>query len=165
MLGDRHPSLSAILMDLGRLHAKLKEPKLARAELDRAIVVAKASEEPQAIAAATSALAEYFHMADKPKQALPLYQQALATYEQLLGTEHPSLIATLTNLGLAYIDVRDPRSAIDPLQRAIALEEKRTGASSQMLELPLSSLAEAQRKTGDRAGALATTARIATLQK
>jgi eukaryotic-like serine/threonine-protein kinase len=164
-LGDKHPSLSAILQDLGRLHGKLKQPELARAELDRAIVVANASEEPQAIAAATSALAEFLHMADKPKQALPLYQQALATYEKLLGSEHPNLIPTLTNLGLAYIDTHDPKSAIDPLQRAIALEEKRTGATSQMLELPLTSLAQAQRKIGDRAGAQATTARLASLQK
>jgi tetratricopeptide (TPR) repeat protein len=164
-LGDKHPSLSAILQDLGRLHGKLKKPAVARAELDRAIAVAKASEEPATIAAATTALAEFLHRADKPKQALPLYLEALAAYEALLGKEHPQLIATLTNLGLAYIDVRDPKSALDPLQRAIALEEKRTGKASPMLELPLSSLAEAQRKTGDRAGSDATKARIASLQK
>ncbi len=164
-LGDKHPSLSAILQDLGRLHGKLKKLDAARAELDRAIAVAKAVEEPQTIAAATSALAEFLHMQDKPREALPLYQEALATYEGLLGKEHPQLIATLTNLGLAYIDVRDPKSAIEPLTRAIALETQRTGPTSPMLELPLSSLAEAQRKLGDRAGTAATKARLASLQK
>ncbi|HEY5927356.1 MAG TPA: serine/threonine-protein kinase [Kofleriaceae bacterium] len=162
-LGDKHPSLSAILQDLGRLHGKLGKPDLARTELDRAIAIAKVTEEPAAIAAATSALAEFLHMANKPKDALPLYWEALATYEKLLGPEHPALIATLTNLGLAFIDVRDPRSAIAPLERAIALETKRTGESSQMLVLPLTSLAEAQQKSGDRAGAAATKARLATL--
>ena len=155
-LGDKHPSVTAVLQDLGRLHGKLGKPDLAREMLDRAIVVAKASEEPGAIAAATSALAEFLHMANKPRDALPLYQQALSTYEGLLGTEHPQLIATLTNLGLAFIDTRDPKSAIEPLQRAIALEEKRTGATSPQLLLPLTSLGEAQMKLGKRADAKAT---------
>jgi tetratricopeptide (TPR) repeat protein/tRNA A-37 threonylcarbamoyl transferase component Bud32 len=155
-LGDKHPSLSAILQDLGRLHARLGKLDVARGELDRAIVVATKTEEPAAIAAATAALAEMLHLANKPKDALPYYLQALATYEKLLGHDHPQLIATLSNIGAAYIDVRDPKAALEPLQRAIVLEVKLSGETSPQLQLPLSLLEEAQRKSADRLGAAAT---------
>jgi serine/threonine-protein kinase len=164
-LGPDHPSVSAILQDLGRLHARLGKTEVAREELDRAIVIATKAEEPTAIASATAALAETLHAANQPKQALPYYNRALATYEQILGLEHPQLIATLSNLGAAHIDVRDPKSAIEPLQRAIALEVKLSGETSSQLALPLGLLAEAQRKTGDRLGAVATKDWLARLQK
>ena len=52
-LGDKHPSLSAILQDLGRLHGRMGKTVEARAELDRAIEVAKAGEVPLSLATAS----------------------------------------------------------------------------------------------------------------
>jgi tetratricopeptide (TPR) repeat protein len=163
-LSQHHPSLSAILQDLGRLHGKLGQPDLARRELDRALAIAKASEEPGSIAAATSALAEFLHLADQPRDALPLYERALASYETLLGAEHPQLVATLTNLGLAHLDTGAPRAAIPILERAIRLEIARSGERSPQLMLPVSSLGEAQLAVGDRRGARASWQRAIDLE-
>ncbi len=154
-LGDKHPSLSAILQDLGRLHGRTGKTIEARAELDRAIAVAKAGEEPLAIAAATTALAEFLHAGGKPAEAIPFYQQALAAYEGLLGPEHPQLGPTLQNLGLAYIDTKAPRAAIAPLSRSLAIEEAVSGPRSALLLPILDGLGDAQLGAGDRAAARA----------
>ncbi len=154
-LGDKHPSLSAILQDLGRLHGRMGKTTEARAELDRAIVVAKAGEEPLAIAAAITALAEYLHAGGQPAAAISYYQQALATYEGLLGPDHPQLGPTLQNLGLAYIATKAPRAAIAPLSRSLAIEEAVSGPRSALLLPILDGLGDAQLAAGDPAAARA----------
>lgn len=162
-LGDNHPSLSAILQDLGRLHGRMGNSGEARVELDRAIAVATTGEEPLAIAAATTALAEFLHAGGKPAEAIPFYQQALATYEGLLGPEHPQLGATLQNLGLAYIDTKAPRKAIAPLSRSLAIEEAVSGPSSPLLLPILDGLGDAHLAAHDRASARRSWERAAAL--
>ncbi len=162
-LGDRHPSLSAILQDAGRLHARMGDATLARAELDRAIAIAKAGEEPLALAAATSTLAEFLHGDGHAVDALPLYRAALAAYESLLGPDHPQLAPTLQNLGIAYLDTRAPREAIVPLSRALALEEKVTGPRAAQLLWILDALGDAQLAVGDRVAARASWERAVAL--
>ncbi len=163
-LDGNHPSLTALLQDLGRLHARMGKPTEARAELEEALRVAKASEEPIAIAAATTALAELFHLGNAPAQALPLYLEALAMYETLLGRDHPQLVATLHNLGLAYLDLKRPREAVAPLARAVALEETVTGPASALLLPILEGLGDAQLGENDRASARATWERAIALE-
>ncbi|MFN0245722.1 MAG: tetratricopeptide repeat protein [Kofleriaceae bacterium] len=155
-LDGNHPSLTALLQDLGRLHGRIGKPVLAREELERAIRVAKASEEPLALASATTALAEFLHLGNKPAQAIPLYQEALVVYETLLGADHPQLGPTLQNLGLAFIDTKKPHAAIAPLQRAVALEETVSGPTSALLLPILDGLGDAQLAAGDRSAARAT---------
>jgi tetratricopeptide (TPR) repeat protein len=155
-LDGNHPSLTALLQDLGRLHGRMGKAALARDELERAIRVAKESEEPLAIASATTALAEFLHLGNKPAQAIPLYQEALVVYEKLLGPDHPQLGPTLQNLGLAFIDTKKPRDAIAPLQRAVALEETVSGPTSALLLPMLDGLGDAQLAAGDRSAARAT---------
>jgi tetratricopeptide (TPR) repeat protein len=155
-LAGNHPSLTALLQDLGRLHGRMGKTAEARNELEQAIQVAKTSEEPLAIASATTALAEFFHLGNKPALAIPLYLEALATYEKLLGPEHPQLGPTLQNLGLAYIDTKKPKDALAPLARAVALEAQVSGATSALLLPILDGLGDAQVAAGDRAAARAT---------
>lgn len=154
-LDGNHPSLTALLQDLGRLHGRMGKSAEARRELEEAIRVAKASEEPLAIGAATSALAEHLHLGNKPADAIPLYKEALATYEGLLGPDHPQLGPTLQNLGLAYIDTKAPREAIAPLARAVAIEEAVSGTTSPLLLPILDGLGDAHLAAGDRASARA----------
>ena len=162
-LGDNHPSLGAILQDLGRLHGTLKKPALARAELDRALAIAKAGEEPAAIAAATIAIGEFLHASHQPRAALPFYTEALATYERLYGPEHARLIPALSNLGLAHVELHEPAAALPFATRAIAIEEKRSGATSPVLMEPLSLLATIQIALGRRADARQTLERAVAL--
>ncbi|MEO8704951.1 MAG: serine/threonine-protein kinase [Kofleriaceae bacterium] len=154
-LGDNHPSVSAILQDLGRLHVKQGKKQLGREELERANAVAVASGAGAAIAAATTTLGEVLHLDQRPREAIPFYERALAAYEAMAGKDHPKLIPTLTNLGIAQLDIKQPKLAIANLDRAIAIEEKTTGAASPMLALPLTSLGDAKLLLADRAGARA----------
>jgi serine/threonine-protein kinase len=154
-LGDHHPSVSAILEDLGRLHGRLGMRTRARSELDRAIAISQEAGDGPGIASSTDALAEFLHGGGQPGQALPLYQRALAQYETIYGKDAPQLIATLENLGLAEIDLHAPAAAVPYLERAIALETARSGPTSSQLLNPLTSLGDAKLALGDRSDARA----------
>ncbi len=154
--GKDHPSIAAILQDLGRLHAKLGDPKAAQAELDRAIAIAVRAHDKNGEAAGESALAEMLHAAGRPRDAVPHYEKALATYEALLGGGAPQLIATLENLALAQVDLKQPALALPLLDRAIALESKTSGPASPRLITPLDSRGDAELALGQRAKAKAT---------
>ena len=154
--GKDHPAVSAILQDLGRLRAKLGDTEGARADLDRASAIATKSGSRNAEASAEAALAEMLHGAHRPREAVPHYERALATYEALLGREAPQLIPTLENLALAHLELHEPALALPLLDRAIALERKTTGDASPRLITPLDSRGDAELALGDRAKAKST---------
>jgi len=135
-LGPAHSSRSAILQDLGRLHGKLGDPVRARRELDQAIEAA--GDDPVTLANATAALAEFLHGGGKPREAIPIYQRALAMLETAYGADAPQLVNTLSNLGLAELDVHAHALAVPYLERAIAIT-KRLGGDTAELETTLAS--------------------------
>jgi len=47
-------------------------------------------------------LAFLYYSQGKYKEAEPLYQQALALRQKLLGDDHPDVAASLNNLALLY---------------------------------------------------------------
>jgi len=133
-LGPHHPSRSAILQDLGRAHGKLGDQRTARRELDEAIEAA--GDDPVSLAAATAALAELLHGAGRAREAIPIYERALALYEKAFGADAPQLVQTLSNLGLAELDVHAKGLAVPYLERALAID-KRLGADTKELEATL----------------------------
>ncbi len=63
----------------------------------------------------------------KYEQAEPLYQRALAIYEQALGPEHPDTARSLNNLAILYDDQGKYEQAEPLYQRALAIREKALG--------------------------------------
>ena len=51
------------------------------------------------VAAALNDLAQLHQALQRPQQALPLMQRALAIYEEAHGSQHPDTAAALNNLG------------------------------------------------------------------
>jgi tetratricopeptide (TPR) repeat protein len=86
--------------------------------------------------------------------ALPLYQQALAISEQVLGAEHPHTATSLNNLAALYRAMGDTARAVPLSQRALAIREQVLGAEHPSTATSLNNLAALYDSMGDYARAL-----------
>src|SRR5262249_34257142 len=66
------------------------------------------------------------------EQALPYSKRALAIFEAALGPQHPTVASALVNVGMAYLGLKEPQQALEPLERALSIQEREP---SQRLEL------------------------------
>jgi len=65
-------------------------------------------------------LAEVYHEIGDYTKALPLFQQALATSKQALGSVHPQTNRIMSNLAMLYQSMDDYANALPLLQEALA---------------------------------------------
>ncbi|MBD2675739.1 tetratricopeptide repeat protein, partial [Aphanizomenon flos-aquae FACHB-1416] len=63
----------------------------------------------------------------KYKEAEPLYQQALALRQKLLGDDHPDVATSLNNLALLYYSQGKYKEAEPLYQQALNILEQRLG--------------------------------------
>ena len=89
-----------------------------------------------------SEMGSYLHDQAAYTKAEPLFQQALAIREKVLGPEHPDLATTLNNLGLLYIDQGRYTEAEPLLQRALTIGEKVLGSGHLDLAITLDNLTQ-----------------------
>ncbi|HEY1558956.1 MAG TPA: serine/threonine-protein kinase [Kofleriaceae bacterium] len=87
--------------------------------------------------------------------AVPHFERARELRERVVGKEHLDIAVILSNLGICYMHLRDPR-AKDTLERSLAMREKLFGKASPILVAPLDNLGSYQLQAGDLAGAIAT---------
>jgi tetratricopeptide (TPR) repeat protein len=93
-----------------------------------------------------SALAAY-------AQARPLFEQALAIREKVLGPEHPATAESLNNLALTLTEEGDLAAARPLYERAVAIKEKVLGLEHPDTVTSLSNLGWLLQAQGDLAGA------------
>jgi tetratricopeptide (TPR) repeat protein len=74
-------------------------------------------------------------------EARRLFEQAVATYEQVLGREHPSTAASLNNLASLLQDQGDFEGARPLFERALAIYEKALGPDHPVTATTLNNLA------------------------
>lgn len=87
-------------------------------------------------------------------RAAPHLERALALREGSVGRDHADVALILSNLGVSYRHLRDPR-ARKTFERALAIREKTYGVASPMLEATLDNFAEDLQQDGDPGGAIA----------
>lgn len=90
--------------------------------------------------------------AGKLDDAEKLYRTTLAARERLLGKDDPATLATMHNLGVLLLGLRDPEGARDLLREAVA-RARRAGEAEWSMLMMMDNLAEAWRDLGqlDRA--------------
>jgi tetratricopeptide (TPR) repeat protein len=72
-------------------------------------------------------LALLYYSQGKYKEAEPLYQQALALRQKLLGDDHPDVAQSLNNLALLYYSQGKYKEAEPLYQQALNILEQRLG--------------------------------------
>jgi tetratricopeptide (TPR) repeat protein len=72
-------------------------------------------------------LALLYYFQGKYKEAEPLYQQALALRQKLLGDDHPDVATSLNNLALLYYSQGKYKEAEPLYQQALNIFEQRLG--------------------------------------
>ncbi|MBX3327352.1 MAG: tetratricopeptide repeat protein [Nitrospira sp.] len=90
----------------------------------------------------------------KYTEALPLYREALAIREKVLGPEHPHTAASLNNLAVLHHAQGQDTQAHPLLQRVLVIYEKLFGAEHPATATSLNNLAELYEAQGQYAEAL-----------
>jgi len=88
-----------------------------------------------------------YQLGDLP-QAESFARRSLQIRRQLVGPDHPSLAASLTNLG-GMLSTHDPQAALEPLNQALRLRLQHSGDKSFAVAQVLSSVGNTHRKLGD----------------
>lgn len=161
-LGKDHPDLTIALNNLASLYEMQGHYSEAELLLQRAIAIGEqhlGSDHPN-VALYLSNLANIYReqrrgMANpfrEPEnyssEAEPLYQRALAIWEQQLGTDHPNVGSILNNLADLY-RMQKRYSEAEPLyQRALAILEQQLGGDHPDVARTLNNLAEVYRQQG-----------------
>jgi tetratricopeptide (TPR) repeat protein/predicted Ser/Thr protein kinase len=128
-LGPEHPSTATALFYLGSVSIQEGRTDEALVDLQRVLAIwqkALGPEHPSLSAALVGigdALLARGHAAD----ALNRYQRANELVEKAVGPDHPDLADGLTGVGLAQIALHQPRKAVAPLERALAIRIKNPG--------------------------------------
>lgn len=78
-----------------------------------------------------------------------MYQRALAIWEKTLGSDHPEVAQSLSDLGFLFNDIGDYVRAEAALQRALSIYEKSLPEGHGALENTLNRLALVYREKGD----------------
>jgi tetratricopeptide (TPR) repeat protein len=97
-------------------------------------------------------------------EAVPHFEHAIELRERLVGPEHNDIALMVSNLGLCYGHLRDPK-ARPTFERAIAMREKLFGKNSPILVPSLDNYAEYLRHSGDIAAAVSVNERALRLAK
>jgi CHAT domain-containing protein/tetratricopeptide (TPR) repeat protein len=100
-----------------------------------------------------SSEAEGLYRAGKFNAAIPLIERALALREEVLGTEHPDVAASVHDLAGLYISKGDYAQAEPLFQRALAIREKALGTEHPDVAQCLNSLGGLYKTKGDYAQA------------
>jgi len=87
-------------------------------------------------------------------QALPLYHQALAINEKMLGPDHPATATNVNNLGYLYEGNGQYDRALPLLTRALEIREKELGPEHQDTVQSVNSLGRLYSRMGDYSRAL-----------
>jgi eukaryotic-like serine/threonine-protein kinase len=163
-LGAGHSRRGDALMAVGVLRFMRKDfpGSLAAYEAAYPILRAALGDAHTTVGILLSNTGETLLALDRTGPARGQFQQALAVLERSLGSEHADLALPLKGLGLAHLGGGQPREALAPLERALALRTASSAASDpQELAEIRWALARTLRALGRepaRAGELATAA-------
>ena len=95
-----------------------------------------------------SNLASAYHEAGRPDEAIPLWEEALPGFEQMLGLDDPDTLRTRNSLALAYQDAGRLDEAIPLFERTLADQQRVLGADDPNTLRGRNSLAVAYQEAG-----------------
>lgn len=110
--------LSEALTNMGLAAAKLERFEEAEERYRESLLLGIAMEEPVIIFLGYNNLADLYYLKDDPAEALKYSRLALQKAREVGNPYH--LTAALRNMGLRYVEVNEPDSAIQVLEEVIA---------------------------------------------
>ncbi len=122
------------------------------------------ADEPEVAATMMALIGGVYAQLDLKREALPLFEEALAKRRRLYGGEDPRTAAAERDLGATYLELEQPRRARPLLRHALAVEERRAGADAERAKT-LTLVALADKALGDYRAADDALARAAELQE
>ncbi|RMH21026.1 MAG: hypothetical protein D6696_06745 [Acidobacteria bacterium] len=128
LYGERHLEVASALGELGTSRIMLGDPQAAERSLRQAERLFRQLGHDLEAAAALNGLGLALEDLGRLAEAEETLLQALATYERLLGAEHPDLADVLSNLGQLYHDRGDLAAAERYHRRALELRRKHLDA-------------------------------------
>ncbi|HEX4823992.1 MAG TPA: CHAT domain-containing tetratricopeptide repeat protein [Candidatus Polarisedimenticolaceae bacterium] len=153
--GKDQPESVAALGNLGGLIDELGDPETAHAYYERALAIQEKSSPGSArIASLLNNVAFEMKKIGRTKDAVPLYERALAIRRDKLGDEHPSTALSLQNLAMALHETGRTAEAVPMLEQSMAIRERKLGPDHPDLAVSLSNLARVDYESGHAADAL-----------
>jgi tetratricopeptide (TPR) repeat protein/predicted Ser/Thr protein kinase len=142
---DGHMGLAKVLLDL--------DPKRAERESRRALALQRVASDPRGLGEALEVLANALVNQRRYREAVPVFEEAVTIKTELANDI--ALASRLTGLAHVRLQLGKPRDAIEPLERALAIQRREPGQPFP-LATTLFALAKARVATGaDPAGAVA----------
>ena len=126
----------------GNAHRKADELVQARDAYKRAIALLRGENlTTRDLADALDGLGKVLQFQDRPADALPLHEQALAIRRRLTPDDHARIASTLSDLAVAYRALGKHKEAVQSLEQSIALQK--SSGDSFTLAVRMSNLAAA----------------------
>jgi Flp pilus assembly protein TadD len=118
--------LARTLGGLASLHMRegRTEQAIPLAEEALALTIKTEGENSLDAALAYANVAEGHRVLNRPERALPLFRKSRATYERLLGAEHPRVSSVLTQEGLLLLSEGKLGMAEEALERSLAIVKR-----------------------------------------
>ena len=122
-LGDDHPNVARLTFNMAELAKQTGQFDRAQAEYRASIGAFERSlgADHQECGRAYNNLASVQYDVGQYHASLVNYTESLRIVEAALGPDHPGLAYPLTGIGLVHLATAEPRLAVPPLERALAL--------------------------------------------
>ncbi len=155
---------NVILVYRAELHAKLNQHEKALIGYEEGLQMARENNLSTLIASCLNGIGRYWLQQDKPTQALHFFEDAQLEAKRKLGGGDPNvpLIRSYAGIGSVYLHRQKPHLALPFIQQAILLSRQDEYSVFREQLLPL--LIDAQTRTGDDKGAVASFRELGVLQ-
>lgn len=118
---------SSAYVNLSVLYADNNNYDLAYSYLDKAIEIAEQNKDKRTLSICYSNKGVYYNELGKDKEALELYEKALAVQKEIYPSTHPSIANTLCNISTTYYNMSRLAESMDYLTKAIAIYQQAYG--------------------------------------
>ncbi len=126
--GEGHPSVGITLQNLSDLLLKQGRLGLAIESMQQSLAITRASVgDSSHLASGLNTLGVLLRRADRFEEAREAYEEALALQHRLLGSEHPAVATTSTNLAVILMTVGDLSGAEAQLTGALSILARQNG--------------------------------------
>ena len=144
--GKQDASLAIFYTLLAKAYNKDKQVDLAIATWQKAISLQQNLNLSPDLAGSLNELGILYCEQEKYNQAEPLFKQALAMSQELLGDNHPDFAGILNNLAVMYQNQRRYEEAEPLFNQALAIRQKLLGDHHSDVAFSLNRLAELYRR-------------------
>lgn len=128
--GERHPSVADSYNNLGNCYFDLYQLDLAITQHEKALSIRRALQILDGEAASYNNLGNCWLEYGDYQRAVQYFNQSIQLYEQVYGSDHPSIAEVAVNQGTAYLEIGDFSNALGRFELARFIIEQQLGAAS-----------------------------------